>query len=299
MLDLAILTEAAYLPPPGEDPYACQIHLEESLILRALRARGLRAERRAWDDPDQDWAACGAVLFRSTWDYFHRWSEFSPWLDRISGQTRLFNSAALVRWNLDKHYLRDLQDRGVPTVPTAYAERGSAADLGAILAEQGWTEAVFKPVVSGSARLTFRVDREASGDLAARFAACVAEEAMMVQPFMAAIASEGEVSLVVIDGQCTHAVRKVPKPGDFRVQDDHGGHVRAHVPTEEERRFAEAALAACPEAPLYARVDAVRDAAGALRIMELELVEPELFLRFFTPAADRLGAALARELGRA
>lgn len=296
MTDVAILTEAAYLPPPGEEPWLCQIHLEEALVARALRAAGLGCARVAWDDPAADWSSFGALLFRTTWDYFNRFDQFSPWLDRVAAQARLFNSAATLRWNLDKHYLRDLAGRGVATVPTDYAERGSGADLAAVLDARGWSEAVFKPVVSGGARLTFRVQRGQLGALAERFAACVAAEGMMVQPFMETVLAQGELSLVVIDGQCTHAVRKVPRPGDFRVQDDHGGHVVAHEPSAEERRFAEEAIAACPETPLYARVDAVRDAAGRLCIMELELVEPELFLRFFTPAADRLAAGLRRRL---
>ena len=104
--------------------------------------------------------------------------------------------------------------------------------------------------------------------------------------------------MIVIDGQCTHAVRKVPKAGDFRVQDDHGGVVMAHTASEEERLFAERAVAACPALPLYARVDVVRDDCGQLCLMELELIEPELFLRFYTPAAWCLAQAIARQLAK-
>ena len=102
--------------------------------------------------------------------------------------------------------------------------------------------------------------------------------------------------MIVIAGRCTHSVRKVPKAGDFRVQDDHGGTVHVHIPTHDEITFAENAVAACPQVPLYARVDTVRDDVGALSLMELELVEPELFFRFYPPAADALAAAIAEAL---
>jgi glutathione synthase/RimK-type ligase-like ATP-grasp enzyme len=118
---------------------------------------------------------------------------------------------------------------------------------------------------------------------------------MMVQRFEPAIVAEGELSLIVIDGATTHAIRKTARAGDFRVQDDHGGTVHAHAPSAEERAFAEAAVAACPSLPLYARVDFVRD-GGGFRLMELELVEPELFFRFHPPAADTLARALAEKL---
>ena len=297
-LDVVLLTQREYLLANLDEPYICQLQLEEALLLKPLRERGLNVRRLAWDDPTQNWAGCRALLFRSTWDYFFRYGEFSPWLDKVASQTRLINSAALLRWNIDKHYLQDMQAAGVPIVETVFVEIGSVTPLATVLRKQGWTEAVFKPVVSGSARQTHRVAAPAVNAVQGIFADCVARESMMVQPFLPSVLDEGELSLIVIDGVCTHAVRKVPKRGDFRVQDDHGGTVLAHVANAEELAFAEQAVAACPEKPLYARVDAVRDNHGRLCLMEIELIEPELFLRFHTPAAERLAAAVARELGR-
>lgn len=297
-LDVVLLTQREYLNANLDEPYVCQLQLEEALLLKPLRDRGLRVKRLAWDDPSQNWSRCGALVFRSTWDYFFRYREFAPWLAKVSGQTRLFNSAELLRWNIDKHYLADLQAAGVPIVETVFVEPGSVTPLATVLRKQGWTEAVFKPAISGSARLTYRVGQATVPSMQGVFADCVAKECMMVQPFMPSVLSQGEFSFIVIDGMCTHAVRKVPKAGDFRVQDDHGGSVLAHVALAEEVAFAEQAVAACPDKPLYARVDAVRDGQGGLRLMELELIEPELFLRFHAPAANRLAAAIARELGR-
>ncbi|NQD38834.1 hypothetical protein HPT27_17595 [Permianibacter sp. IMCC34836] len=294
--DVVLLTQREYLAPNLDEPYICQLQLEEALLLKPLRERGLKVTRMSWDDSQQDWSRCRALVFRSTWDYFFRYREFAPWLSAVSEQTRLFNNAALLRWNIDKHYLADLQAAGVPIVETVFIEKGSVAPLATVLRKQGWSEVVFKPVVSGSARLTYRVGLTNAVAMQSTFADCVAKESMMVQPFLRNVLEQGEFSFIVIDGVCSHAVRKVPKAGDFRVQDDHGGTVLAHVATAEEMQFAERAVAACPSMPLYARVDAVRDDSGALRLMELELIEPELFLRFHTPAAQRLAAAIAREL---
>ncbi len=295
-IDVLILTEDRYVQLDPEDWYQAQIAREEDLVAAALGAQGLRVARRSWADPDMDWTRCGCALFRSTWDYFDRFAAFSPWLERVSAATRLFNDAGLIRWNVDKHYLGDLQARGVAIVATRFVERGEAASLAAIMAAEGWDEIVFKPAVSGAARLTFRVSAASVAEHEAVFAGCVAQEAMMVQRFEPAIVDEGELSLIVIDGQTTHAIRKTPRGGDFRVQDDHGGTVHPHEPSAAERAFAEVAVAACPTLPLYARVDFVRTGPGAFRLMELELVEPELFFRFHPPAAQVLGQALAEKL---
>ena len=295
-IDVVILTEDRYVHPDLDDWYQAQIAREEALVGDALQALGLTVVRRSWADPEMDWSECGCVLFRSTWDYFERFAEFSPWLDAVSAQTRLFNDAGLIRWNVDKHYLAELAQRGVAVVPTRFLARGAQVSLASIMAEEGWDEIVFKPVVSGAARLTYRVGTEALAGHEAVFARCLAQEAMMVQRFEPAIVAEGELSLIVIDGRSTHAIRKTARAGDFRVQDDHGGTVHAHAPSAEERAFAEAAVAACPSPPLYARVDFVRDPAGGFRLMELELVEPELFFRFHPPAAEVLARALAEKL---
>lgn len=295
-IDVVILTEDRYVHPDLDDWYQAQIAREEGLVAAALEAHGLRVERRAWSDGDMDWTQCRGVLFRSTWDYFDRFAEFAPWLERVSGATRLFNDAPLIRWNVDKHYLAELAARGVPIVPTRFVERGDAVSLATIMEAEGWDEIVFKPAVSGAARLTFRANRASLAQHEPVFARCVADEAMMVQRFEPAIVNEGELSLIVIAGRATHAIRKTARAGDFRVQDDHGGTVHPHAPDAAQCAFAEAAVAACPALPLYARVDFVRAQAGCYRLMELELVEPELFFRFHPPAADALAQELAEKL---
>jgi len=294
--DVVILTEDRYLELDTSDWYQAQIATEDGLVAQALEARGLSVGRVSWSDPAFRWNEPRAALFRSTWDYFHRFAEFSPWLDTAAAHTRLFNPAELVRWNLDKRYLRALAREGVNVVPTRYADVGERHTLAAIMDAEAWEEVVFKPVVSGAARLTYRVGRDTLDAHEAVFARCLADEAMMVQSFEPAVLGEGELSLIVIEGRTTHAIRKTAAAGDFRVQDDHGGSVHAHQPGADERAFAEAAVAACPSLPLYARVDFVRAGEGGFRLMELELIEPELFFRFYPPAADALADALMQRL---
>jgi len=292
--DITVLTADAHLAEPAEsDWYNRQIHREEALLIDGLRASGLRVARRSWSDPAFDWSCTRSAVLRSTWDYFHRFAEFQAWLRRARRVTRLINDAALLDWNLDKHYLADLDRVGVNVVPTHYAERGATETLASVMTQRGWPEIVFKPAVSGAARLTYRTDSACCADLETLFARCVAEEPMLIQPFQPDVLANGELSLIVVGGRCTHAIRKRARPGDFRVQDDHGGTVHAHLAEPEEISFAESAVARCPTRPAYARVDAVRDPAGRLCVMELELIEPELFFRFHEPAARALADHIA------
>ena len=294
--DITILTDERYEVPDETNWYHANLYGEEKLLMAGLEARGLRVARAAWSHPAFDWKRTRSVVFRSTWDYFERFAEFSAWMDRVEPTTQLFNAPELVRWNVDKHYLRDLALCAVNVPMTKFIERGETTTLSEAFAACGWDEAILKPAVSGAARHTYRLN---AANLEARESIVrdlLREEAMMLQPFLSSVLTQGELSLMVIGGRCTHAVRKFAKPGDFRVQDDHGGTVQAHMPTADEIAFAEQAVAACPQAPLYARVDAVRDDAGALSLMELELVEPELFFRFHPLAADALAAVIAERL---
>jgi glutathione synthase/RimK-type ligase-like ATP-grasp enzyme len=294
--DVIILTDTRYELPENDNWYVAQLLLEERLLGAGLEARGLRVMRVAWTNPHFDWRQTVSAIFRSTWDYADRFDEFSTWMARASAQTRLFNSPRLVRWNVDKHYLIDLAQSGVNVPPTQFIAAGAAVSLRELYMASGWPEVILKPAVSGAARHTYRLAEQVVDGHEMLFRKLVQTESMLLQPFLANVLAQGEVSLIVIDGICMHAVRKTAKPGDFRVQDDHGGNVGPHTLNADEIAFAERAVAACPEPPLYARVDVVRDDSGALSLMELELIEPELFFRFYPPSADALAAAIARSL---
>lgn len=296
--DVALLTERRYAADSAaaDDWYLANILRDDDLLIGALARQGLSAVRVDWARDDVDWSAFRTAVFRTTWDYFDRFAEFMAWLERVEPLTRLCNSAAIVRWNLDKHYLRDLAARGVPVVPSRFLERGESLSLAGLLGETGWSEAVIKPCVSGAARHTYRVNRATAAAVQRVIDPLLAEESFLLQPFVADVVTNGEDTLVAIAGRVTHGLRKRAKPGDFRVQDDHGGTVHPLEPSVEQVDFAERALAACDEVPAYGRVDLVRLDDGSLAVMELELVEPELWLRLHPPAAEAMATAIAARI---
>jgi len=292
--DVALLTDRRYtaLAAAEGDWYLRNILSDDGLLQEALTRRGLTSLRVDWADPAIDWSLFRCAVFRSTWDYHERFAEFSAWLGRVECETRLCNVGSTVRWNLDKHYLADLADRGVPVVPSRFLERGSTRTLADVLAETGWDESVIKPCVSGAARHTYRTNRRTAGDRQPLLTALLAQEAMIVQPFQADIARTGEDTLMVFGGRYSHAVRKVARLGDFRVQDDHGGSAHEYRPTDEQIALAERVVAGCQPLPVYGRVDMLRDNDGRLAVMELELIEPELWLRYHPPAAEAFAAGV-------
>lgn len=295
--DVALLTDRRYVASRAEpdDWYLANILADDRLLLRGLESRGLRGVRIDWADPAVDWSAFRAAVFRTTWDYYDRQAEFALWLDRVAPATRLVNDAATVHWNLDKHYLADLAAAGVPTVPTRFVERGGVLDLAGALAETGWTEGVVKPAVSGGARHTHRFDCGSAAAVEAIVGPLVAEEAFLLQPFEPDVVAHGEDTLVVVDGSFTHALTKRARPGDFRVQDDHGGTVHPCTPSDAQVELATRAMAVRP-GTAYGRVDMVRRPDGTWAVMELELIEPELWLRRCPAAADALAGAIADRL---
>ena len=287
--DVVVLTEKQYMTD-ATDELAETVHREDALVLEALRGCGLRATKRAWDDLD---CRTRSIVFRSTWDYFDRIEEFQRWLNSL--ETRCFNDRDLVRWNMDKSvYLREL--KGIHIVKTRFIDQGDVISLRKLHEETGWQHTVAKPVVSGNARETRELFRNDLDKHEAWFSNLLKSEGMMLQEFQRHIIDVGEVSLVVINGSYSHAVLKMVRKGDFRVQDNFGGGVSQYDPSPEEIRFAQAVCAACPTPPLYARVDVIRDNDGLLALAELELIEPELFFRHNPQAADRLAQALHNKL---
>jgi len=295
-VEIALVTESRYEAPTEVTPYIGNILEEDRLLTEALRARGIDARRVDWARDDVDWGGFAAVVLRTPWDYFERFEAFSAWMDRIAAHPCVLNDPSTLRWNIDKHYLADLEAAGVPIVPTVFVERGGGRALADAMAELGTEAAVYKPVVSGAARETYRVAPGEAPAHAERFAALTTRRAMMVQPFMPAILEQGEVTVVAMGGRPTHALCKRAKPGDFRVQDDHGGTLHPHRATADELALTEAALAVRHEVPVYGRVDMVRDPQGIARVMELELIEPELWLRLHPPAAEAFAEGIAARL---
>ncbi|MFO7671953.1 MAG: hypothetical protein R6W31_20010 [Bacteroidales bacterium] len=292
--DVTILTDHRYVNPQKDDPYIQNIFKEEFLVREQLEKRGLRVERRAWDDPEFEWSRTAFVLFRSTWDYFDRFAEFSAWLERVKRLTGMINPYEIIRWNMDKHYLEELSDSGINIPPTLFLAKGETGTLAQKVALTQWKEVILKPVISGVARHTYRFLPEEAQKYEQSYQTLIKAESMMIQEFQVQVPVRGEVTFMVFDGRFTHAILKKAKEGDFRVQDDFGGTVHHYDPCAEEILFAEKVVERCGYNPLYARVDAIWDNLGNLAVSELELIEPELWFRFYPPAAGLLADAIIK-----
>ena len=269
----------------------------------AFRNRGVTVHHPEWDDPTFDFASLDACLVRTTWDYEHRRDEFIDWARRTAAETLLCNPPDIIEWNTHKSYLRDLADAGISTIPTVWVGTGDTVDLEAVLTDNGWSRGFLKPVVGSTARATHRFDADASSIESAQafLDERLAAEDMMIQPYLDRVETHGEDSIMLVDGEITHAVRKTPVPGDYRVQDDFGASDAPMRPDDDESDLARRIMAMIADRfggtmPLYGRVDLLRDAEGAPMVNELELVEPSFFFRHGPEAADRMATALLARL---
>jgi hypothetical protein len=290
---------ATYAALPG-------LNDDDQLLRAALDSLGASAQPVVWDDPAADWSAYDVVVVRSCWDYHLHPAAFAAWLDQVTScGARLVNPRVLLRWNADKRYLRQLAANGVGVVETVWIEPASAHTppapaLRSILHESGWTDAVVKPAVSASAHDTWRTSTALATAHEARFDRLLrtATAGALVQPFVTEVEEAGEWSLVLLGGGYSHAALKTPAHGDFRVQWEHGGDAIPASPPAALIDDAHAVLAAAarcaglePSEVPYARVDGVeRD--GRLLLMELECLEPHLFLAYAGDAPERLARAI-------
>ncbi|HKR77010.1 MAG TPA: hypothetical protein VJR95_10105 [Rhodanobacter sp.] len=284
-VQLAIATSAAY---PTIQP-------DDAHLAASLAALGIEPQVCVWNDPGVDWARHDAVLVRTIWDYFEHYDAFLAWLDRLEhAGVPVINPVALMRWNSDKRYLLQLESLGVPTIPTRLAPREGLHET---LATFRGREVVVKPVVSGGA---WRTVRGTVGDAA--FDLSVSELPpgdYLLQPFVQAIVDDGEWSLLFFDGEFSHAVIKRPATGDYRVQSQYGGRTDAIEPDATTLAAARHVLATCAALGHgdagYARVDGVVE-DGQFLLMEVELIEPFLFLAGRPDAAERCARSIAARL---
>lgn len=269
------------LPEPDHD---------EDLLLEALVRVGVCPHMVAWNDPNAAWDEPIPTVIRSTWDYIHDVDGFVDWTRRVAGP--LWNPADVVVGNTHKRYLLDLADAGVPVTPTVLVPR-TGGDLAAIGRAGEWGDVVVKPAVGASSFATMRCDADDPAGQAHLDDLLTRTEAL-VQPYLTSVDGSGERALVWIDGVFTHAVRKTPRfsGGDEHVSD-------AVEIADDERALGERVIAHVGRELLYARVDVARDEAGVPIIMEVELIEPSLFLLQHPPATERLVAGILRRLGTA
>ena len=292
--DIVILTDSRYESPENTDSYIDQVISEDTILLEALEKKGLRVIRKSWDAADFDWTSCKFAIFRTTWDYFDRYSEFFSWFEKTRKILQFINVPELIYWNLDKHYLLDLKKKQLNIPATLFIEKGTVQSLKELLDNTDWETAVIKPAIGGAARETFKISAGNYAGHESHFKELISKETMLFQEFQHKIVSHGEMSLIMIEGKYSHAVLKKAKSGDFRVQDDFGGSVEMYQPNKEEIAFAEKAISACPSLPIYARVDVFYDNTTKLALGELELIEPELWFRNCPSAAKKLADSVLR-----
>jgi O-ureido-D-serine cyclo-ligase len=271
-------------------------------LLQALRERGENVTVADWDDASIRWSDFDIALLRSTWDYSQRLPEFLAWAARVSAQTHLRNPLPVIRWNTDKHYLRDLEKAGVAIVPSAFIEPGddASARIDAFLSKQTCDEFVVKPSVGAGSRDAQRYSRTQRDDAVTHAKRLLdANRSVLLQPYLDRVDEYGETALLFFDGTFSHAIRKGPllkiNEGSTRALFA-AEHISAREPSTQERALADKVLSSLPfaESLLYARVDLIQDADGHPVVLELELTEPSLFFAHAEGSSDRFVDAIAR-----
>ncbi len=269
---------------------------EDERLFHFLESKGHQISYQVWDDERVDWTAFDAVIIKSPWDYFDKIAAFYTWLDRMEMLgCRVLNPVRTLRWNADKIYFKDLQQQGVEIVPTVWLEQGDRFDAEAIFNILDSDKIIVKPRVSGAAKNTLAIDRDDAAAYTSRINELLQEEPFLAQPFLEEIKTQGEWSFLFFNGKYSHAVLKTAKPGDFRVQHFFGGTI--HTPTPPQALLANAQRIVDNFASdcLYARVDGV-ELNNRLVLMELELIEPFLFLATNEHALENYYQALLEQL---
>ena len=255
----------------------------------------IQVDAVVWNDQSVNFSDYQYLIFRTTWDYFEQPEQFSAWLEKIAQLgIKTINPISAIRRNQHKFYLKKLQELGVDIIPTVFIEKNSGMDLSTLIPTH-WQRVIIKPAVSGGAYLTRLFDRSEIASIAAEYTPIAAERDLLIQPFMPEIQQQGELSLLFFGGEFSHAVLKRPSAGEFRVQSQFGGNYRAIEVSEELIAIAMQIIAAFGGELVYARVDGII-AEGKFLLMELELIEPDLYFDYDKNAKKRYVAALEAAL---
>lgn len=291
MLKIAVITYHAPEANHGES-----VVDEDRLVESVLRELGVDFSFEVWSDQNVDWSQYSHLLMKSPWDYFDRYQEFLSWCKRIQSlRIPVLNDIETVIWNSDKRYLVDVEAEGFPIVPTHFLPKGEEVDLEPLFDRFQTDILVLKPTVSGGAKNTLKLDRETWRQKFANIKQLVGEEAMMLQPFVPQITEVGEYSYIFFNGRFSHSVLKSPKKGEFRVQHFFGGEIHPTVPADSELSYIQKIAGEFVADKLYARIDGAW-VGDTFWIMELELIEPYLFLFTNPNALGNYKNAIAKKL---
>jgi glutathione synthase/RimK-type ligase-like ATP-grasp enzyme len=273
-----------------------QLTTDDKLAIPFLEQRGITVTATIWDEPLIDWKSFEAVIIRSPWDYYTKAQNFRRWLDSLEqDHVNVWNPVSVVRWNTDKNYLSRFRENGIRIIPTEFYKKGAALNLAVILQRNGWKSAVVKPAVSASGYQTYVVDGDRIDEHLGKCYALLEEKDILVQEFMPEILNEGEWSMVFFGKKFSHAVRKRPGKGEFRVQEHIGGSAERGVPPARLLEEASKILSAVPESLLYSRIDGI-ERGGKFWLMEAELTEPTLYLIHDPTAPERFANAVSEIL---
>ena len=269
----------------------------DRMLFKPMANRGWAVEEVSWRDQSVDWSVYEVVVVRSPWDYQDEPELFQKALEKIvSAGCILENSLSLIEWNISKHYLAELESKGVPIVPTRWFNTFVADEVLKAVDEQGAEDFVIKPVISANADDTYRLNKSLLQQSAEKLAEVFSNRDFMLQPFLNAIQEEGEYSLFYFGGHYSHTILKVPKDADFRVQEEHGGSLHSVEPEDALLTLADKTLAALPEQPLYARLDYIRSENG-FQVMEVESIEPSLYFNMDEDSPQRFTDAFCEKFG--
>ena len=269
---------------------------EDALLSEVLTEMGIAHRIVAWSDPEVDWSEFSQVLIKSTWDYFDYYPEFLVWLNRLEALgIPVLNEVATLRWNSSKDYLLEIESNGFPCVAGKLLPKGSLTTLDQLFELVPAEQLVVKPLVSGGAKNTLKISRTDEPVVLEKILQWVQEEDFLVQPYIKEIVEVGEYSLLFFNETFSHAVLKTPAPADFRVQHYYGGTIQEITPDASLLAAAKGLVDRYAKNTLYARVDGVL-IDGVFHLMELELIEPYLFLGLSDKALPNYKAALRKRL---
>lgn len=276
--------------------YTSTVENEDTILLNFLNDKGFNINFEIWNDPQVNWDQYDLLILKSPWDYFDLIHDFNSWLDVIEQKKiRMLNPLPIVRWNTDKHYLQDIAQAGFSITPSSWIEKGEAFKVEKLFRQFGSEKIIVKPCISGGAKNTFAITRENAEEYTIKLNALFSQEAFLAQPFLPEVQTAGEWSFLFFNGAFSHSLLKIPQEGDFRVQHYLGGRILPTSPPPHLLKVATDIVEQFAAGCLYARVDGL-EVAGTFMLMELELIEPFLFLFTCENALENYYQALRQML---
>lgn len=264
-------------------------------LIAELAKHAVEASPVVWDDPSINWTDFDYLIFRNTWDYFEKEAKFNSWLNAIEKLgIKTLNSIAIIKQNKHKFYLREMEQQGVTILPTLFIDKTSKLDIKAII-PSSWKKAVIKPAFSAGSYQTEVFDTVNSEIISSQYKAIAAEKELLLQEFMPEIQSLGETSFIFFNKKFSHAVNKKPVEGDFRIQVQFGGKYTLIEPSSNLVAQAQKIVNRYPDDLLYARVDGII-INNQLHLMEVECIEPDLYLNLSDGATERFTQAIIKSI---